>query len=87
MEKAAGHIRDIVIKKAAYAALVVFAGLILNLALLTAGYAEAPGRIISLAPSMTEILFAAGLGEKVVGVTSYCDHPEEAKARTKIGGM
>ena len=55
--------------------------------LLTAAHAEAPGRIISLAPSMTEILFAAGLGERVVGVTSYCDHPEEAKAKTKIGGM
>ena len=36
---------------------------------------------------MTEILFAAGLGDRVVGVTSYCDHPEEAKAKAKIGGM
>jgi iron complex transport system substrate-binding protein len=36
---------------------------------------------------MTEILFAVGLGDNVVGVTSYCDYPEEAKARTKIGGM
>ncbi|GBE41366.1 MAG TPA: cobalamin-binding protein [Nitrospirae bacterium] len=61
--------------------------LTLNLQLSTVSHAEAPGRIVSLAPSMTEILFAAGLGERVIGVTSYCDYPEEAKARTKIGGM
>ena len=37
-----------------------------------------PQRIISLAPNITEILFALGLGEKIVGVTRYCDFPEEA---------
>ncbi len=65
----------------------LFTFIILNFALLTTGYAEAPSRIVSLAPSMTEILFAAGIGDRVVGVTSYCDHPEAAKAGTKIGGM
>ena len=44
-----------------------------------------PQRIISLAPSVTETLFALGLGNRVVGVTSYCDYPEEAKAKEKIG--
>lgn len=44
-----------------------------------------PERIISLAPSNTEILFALGLGDKVVGVTDFCDYPEEAKEIEKIG--
>ncbi|MGB9839404.1 ABC transporter substrate-binding protein [Thermovenabulum sp.] len=44
-----------------------------------------PLRIISLSPSNTEILFALGLGDKVVGVTNYCDYPEEAKSKEKIG--
>jgi iron complex transport system substrate-binding protein len=47
----------------------------------------APRRIVSLAPNITEILFALGLGGRVVGVTRYCDYPPEAKARTKIGGF
>jgi len=46
-----------------------------------------PKRIVSLAPSNTEILFFLGLGDRVVGVTSYCDYPEEAKLITKIGGF
>lgn len=46
-----------------------------------------PQRIISLAPSNTEILFALGLGNKIVGVTDFCDYPEEAKAIEKVGGL
>ncbi|HRS22339.1 MAG TPA: cobalamin-binding protein, partial [Clostridia bacterium] len=38
-----------------------------------------------LSPSTTEILFALGAGDRVVGVTSYCDYPEEAKKVEKIG--
>lgn len=49
--------------------------------------ATPPQRIISLAPNITEILFALGLGEKIVGVTRFCDFPEEAKKKEKIGGM
>jgi iron complex transport system substrate-binding protein len=49
--------------------------------------ASPPGRIVSLAPSMTEILFALGLGDNIVGVTTFCDFPEEAKKKPKIGGM
>jgi len=45
-----------------------------------------PQRIVSLAPSITEILFALGLGDKVVGVTSHCDYPEAALAKPKVGG-
>jgi iron complex transport system substrate-binding protein len=46
-----------------------------------------PRRIVSLAPSVTEILFALGLGDNIVGVTKFCDFPEEAKKKPKIGGM
>jgi len=46
-----------------------------------------PQRIISLAPNITEILFALDLDERVVGVTRYCDFPEEAINKEKIGGM
>ncbi|MCK4476703.1 MAG: ABC transporter substrate-binding protein [Methanophagales archaeon] len=46
---------------------------------------EEPERIISLAPSNTEILFALGSGDKVVGVTEYCNYPEETKGKNKVG--
>jgi len=46
-----------------------------------------PQRIVSLAPSNTEILFALGLGNKVVGVTRYCNYPEEVKEKKNIGGF
>lgn len=46
-----------------------------------------PERIISLAPSNTEILFALGVGDKVVGVTDFCDYPEEAREIEKVGGV
>ena len=49
--------------------------------------ASPPKRIVSLAPSTTEILFALGLGDNIVGVTSFCDYPQVAKAKPKIGGM
>jgi len=47
---------------------------------------DAPRRIVSLAPSVTEVLFEAGVGPRVVGVTSYCRFPREALALPKIGG-
>lgn len=43
-------------------------------------------RIVSLAPSITEILFLLGLGEQVVGVTRFCTYPPEAKTKSIIGG-
>jgi len=46
-----------------------------------------PQRIISLAPSNTEILFALGLADKVVAVTDYCDYPSEVKEKPSIGGF
>jgi iron complex transport system substrate-binding protein len=44
-----------------------------------------PGRIVSLAPSVTEMLFAIGAGGQVVGVTQFCDYPPEAATRPKVG--
>jgi len=40
-----------------------------------------------LAPNITEILFSLGLGDNIAGVTNFCDYPEEAKNKQKIGGM
>jgi ABC-type Fe3+-hydroxamate transport system substrate-binding protein len=45
-----------------------------------------PQRIVSTAPSLTETLFSLGVGDRVVGVTTWCRYPEEAQAKPKIGG-
>lgn len=47
---------------------------------------QTPERIVSLAPSVTEILFALDLGDKVVAVTDHCDYPEEAQTKPTVGG-
>lgn len=46
---------------------------------------EEPEKIISLSPSNTEILFAVGAGERVIGRTDYCSYPEEASEVESIG--
>lgn len=48
---------------------------------------EKPTRIISLSPNMTEVLFAVGAGENVVGVTKFADYPQEATEVDKIGSI
>ncbi len=55
--------------------------------LLVAGraFAVPPMRIVSLAPSVTETMFALGFGDRLVGVTTYCDYPPEAKKIAKVG--
>jgi len=45
-----------------------------------------PSRIVSMAPNLTEILFTLGLGDRVVGVTRFCEYPAEAANRAKVGG-
>ncbi|MBX3308709.1 MAG: cobalamin-binding protein [Nitrospira sp.] len=47
--------------------------------------AKPPARVVSLAPSITEMLFALGLGEQIVGVTEFCDYPAGAKSKAKVG--
>jgi iron complex transport system substrate-binding protein len=44
-----------------------------------------PSRIVSLAPNLTEILYRLGVEERIVGVTSYCDHPEAATRKPTVG--
>ncbi len=46
-----------------------------------------PRRIISLAPAVTEALYAVGAGKQVVGVTRFCNYPPEAKSKTIVGDM
>ena len=48
---------------------------------------EFPQRIVSLVPAVTEILFAIGAGEKLVGVTQHCDYPPQARTITSVGGF
>jgi iron complex transport system substrate-binding protein len=44
-------------------------------------------RIVSLAPSITETVFLLGEGERLVGVTDYCDYPPEAARKPRVGGI
>lgn len=46
-----------------------------------------PQRIISLAPSLTELLFALGVGDRIVGVTTHCDRPPEARQLPQVGDI
>ena len=46
-----------------------------------------PQKIISLAPSNTEIVYALGLEDRLVGVTTYCDYPEAALDKPEVGGF
>lgn len=50
-------------------------------------FAKAPERIVSLSPTETEVLFALGLGGKIVGVSNLDDYPEEAKSKPKMGNL
>ncbi|HEY6366490.1 MAG TPA: cobalamin-binding protein [Candidatus Binatia bacterium] len=48
---------------------------------------SAPQKVVSLAPSVTETLFALGFGDRLVGVTTSCDYPVAARKIPKIGGF
>ena len=51
----------------------------------TISIAPRPERIVSLAPNLTEILFAVGAGDRVVATTTFCDYPPEAASKTRVG--
>lgn len=53
----------------------------------TAVLKKAPKRIISIAPATTEILYALGLGSKIVAVSSYCDYPADTAKKEKVGAF
>lgn len=44
-----------------------------------------PEKVASMSPNNTETLFALGLGDKVIGVSTYCNYPEEAASKDKLG--
>jgi iron complex transport system substrate-binding protein len=67
---------------AAVAALCVYA-----LAFAPAAYAAEQMRIVSLAPSVTEDLFALGAGAEVVGVSQYCDYPPQVRDLPRVGSF
>ncbi len=50
-------------------------------------FKERPRRIVSLVPTQTELLFSLGLEKEVIGATTYCNYPEAAKHKKKIGGF
>ena len=50
-------------------------------------HAAPPKRVISLAPSLTEMVYALGAGQTLVGVTTVCNYPEAARRLPKVGGM
>ncbi len=49
--------------------------------------AAPPARIVSLVPSVTEILFALGAEDRLAGVTDFCDYPPAARRKPSVGGM
>jgi iron complex transport system substrate-binding protein len=66
---------------------VLYALVLLGLVGLPPAYAAAPRRIVSTSPSITETLFALGLGPSVVGVSRYCRYPPEVAALPKVGSF
>lgn len=53
----------------------------------TAGASAATTRVVSLVPNLTEIAFAVGAGDQVVGVSDFCLFPPEARQRPSVGGL
>lgn len=60
--------------------------IITNLLIQIGANEDYPQRIITTAPNLTEIAFYLGLGERIVGVSDYCQYPPEAKKKERIGG-
>ena len=46
---------------------------------------QSPHRVISLVPSVTEMIYAYGLGDRIVGVTRFCDYPADARQKPLVG--
>jgi len=72
----------------------IVAGLLVAVGLLacrepgsTAPAAGSPRRVVTLAPNLTEIVFALGAGDRLVGVSEYSDYPEAARKIPRVGGL
>ena len=78
------HALSTLLPRTLVAATVLWAGL---LGVAAFGSPSSPQRIISMSPSITEALFSLGVGQRVVGVTDYCQWPPEACTRTHVGGL
>jgi iron complex transport system substrate-binding protein len=62
--------------------------LVIPLALTTAaGQGQSPRRIVSLVPAVTEMLFAIGAGDEVVGVSSFDEYPPEVRSKPRVGAL
>lgn len=48
---------------------------------------DAPGRVVSLAPNLTEMIYRIGAEDRLVGVTNYCRYPSEAQSKPKVGAL
>jgi len=59
---------------------------LLWISLSVSAFPAPPERIVSLAPSVTEILYDLGLGDRIAAVTTFCDYPPQALDKPKIGG-
>jgi iron complex transport system substrate-binding protein len=64
-----------------------FGAWVLVLAVVASQQGQRPARIISLIPAVTEMLFAMGAGDQVVGISSFDTYPPEATTRTRVGAL
>jgi iron complex transport system substrate-binding protein len=78
-----GSFADVILHR--LAALAAFS--FLALAVVSPAHAAVPMRIVSLAPSVTETLFALNAGPSVVGVSDYCDYPPEVRSLPRVGSF
>ena len=67
--------------------LLVLVALVLPAAAATLAAQLKPARIVSLIPAVTEMLFAIGAGDQVVGVSTFDTYPKEATTRPRVGGL
>ncbi len=50
-------------------------------------FTKPPEKVVTLAPNLTEMIFALGCGHKIIANTTYCNYPPEAKGKTKVGDL
>lgn len=61
--------------------------IVVGLLMIGGALAGQPKRIVSTAPSITETLFALGLGDRIVGVSNYCHYPEQTAKLPRVGSF